>query len=457
MRAHLVGIGGSGMRALTDVLLGWNWRISGSDRNLDSAEELAAVGVHLSSGHAAENLPRQTDLVIYTDAVEADNPELRRAAKLGIPAISYFEMAGRLTHRKEALAVAGTHGKSTTTAMAAHIFIRAGRDPTVLCGASPLGRSSGGRAGSGDLVLVEACEYRANFLKLHPRQVVLLGIEPDHFDYYRTDGQLVNAFRQFAQSVPPDGRVLVRADCPVSRRVANDLPCRVETFGIGGGDWAVRAMKSQQGRYAFEIRHRRFRPCEIKLRVPGRHNMLNALAAAALACENGVAPEIVKYALSEFRGLHRRLEYRGMSHGTVLLDDYAHHPTEVSAALCTVRRMYPGRRLWCVFQPHQVSRTERLLDELAESLQNAEEVFVAEIFRARDGAPKEGEVTAADLAAAVRRRGASVSGIHVMQEIINVLKDRLMPDDVLLTMGAGNVGAICGRLVRSIHGGLKAA
>ena len=442
-RAHLVGIAGSGMRALADVLLGRGWRIGGSDLTLDPVEQLVAAGVQLRGGHAAEHLPEQTDLVVYSDAVAADNPELQRAAELGIPALSYFEMIGRLTADSHTLAVAGTHGKSTTTAMAAAVLTDAGCDPTVFCGATPLGKFSGGRAGNDRVTVVEACEYRENFLHLRPRQAAILGIEPDHFDYFHSRGQLEAAFAQFAHLVPSDGLVLARHDCPVTRRVAADLPCRVATLGtLAAADWSVGCLVARRGRYTFEIRRRRQPVCEVNLQMPGRHNVLNALAAAAMAWEYGVQPGCIGDALSRFRGLHRRLQLRGNQGGAAVIDDYAHHPTEVTATLKTVRRMYAGRRVWCVFQPHQVSRTERLLDELAESLQNADRVLVAEIFRAREGAPKSGEVAAVDLARAVRRLGTNVPEVHSIGEIVRLLQEQLAPGDVLVTLGAGDIGRV---------------
>ena len=449
-RAHLVGIAGTGMRALADVLLGRGWRIGGSDLRLDPVEQLLAAGVQLRSGHAAEHLPERTDLVVYSDAVAADNPELHRAAELGIPALSYFEMIGCLTANSHTLAVAGTHGKSTTTAMAAAVLTDAGCDPTVFCGATPLGKCSGplgkcsgGRAGNGRVMVVEACEYRENFLHLRPRQAAILGIEPDHFDYFHSPGQLEAAFAQFAHLVPADGLVLARHDCAVTRRVAAELPCRVATFGtLAAADWSVGRLVARRGRYTFEVRRRRQPVCEVNLQMPGRHNVLNALAAAAMAWEYGVQGGCIGDALSRFRGLHRRLHLRGNHGGVAVIDDYAHHPTEVTATLETVRRMYAERRVWCVFQPHQVSRTERLLDELAESLQNADRVLVADIFRAREGAPKSGEVGAADLAGAVRRLGTNVPEVHSIGEIVRLLQEQLAPGDVLVTLGAGDIGRV---------------
>ena len=450
-RAHLVGVAGSGMRALADVLLGRGWQLSGSDMAIGSVGHLAGAGIRLHEGHSAAYLPPNSELLIYSDAVPPANPELRRASQLGIPACSYFEMLGRLTSAGHALAVAGTHGKSTTTAMAAEILVRSGRDPTVFCGAAASGQSSGGRSGGGELALIEACEYRANFLHLRPRQAVILGIEPDHFDCFRTPEELEAAFVRFARLLPEDGLLLARHDCPTSRRVAARTACRVETFGIGGrADWSARGLLSRRGRYEFDVfRHGRLF-CQVNLQFPGRHNVLNALAAAALAAASGVSPEQISRALCGFRGLHRRLELLGTWRGVQLVDDYAHHPTEVAATLATLRQMFPGRRLWCVFQPHQVSRTERLLDELAESLQNADRVMVAEIFRAREGPPRDGEVTAADLSRRAREVSATtapgspptrveIPGIYAIEEISRLLETRLAPGDVLVSMGAGDI------------------
>jgi UDP-N-acetylmuramate--alanine ligase len=457
-RAHLVGVAGAGMRALAEVLLGWGWQLSGSDLAIAPVRGLAREGVRLHEGHSAAHLPPQADLLIYSAAVPPSNPELRRAAQLAIPAYSYFEMLGRLVSGRHTLAVAGTHGKSTVTAMAAEIFVRAGRDPTVFCGAAALGRSSGGRAGKGELMLIEACEYQANFLHLRPRHAVILGIEPDHFDCYPSPAELEEAFARFAGLVPADGLLLARHNCPTSRRIAAELACRVETFGIDGrADWSARKLSGRRARYSFEICSHRRPLCRVSLPFPGRHNVVNALAAAALAWENGVSAERIAWALGRFRGLQRRLELLGTWRGVVLVDDYAHHPTEVVATLGTLRRMFPGRRLWCVFQPHQVSRTARLLDELAESLQNADRVLVAEIFRAREGPPRHGEVTAADLAQRIREvsavppasRGVAVEvpEVHAAEDITRLLETRLAPGDVLVTMGAGDIRRICDGLI----------
>jgi UDP-N-acetylmuramate--alanine ligase len=441
-RAHLVGLAGSGMRSLAQVLLDLGCAVTGSD--LAPAEALARMGLGVCPTHDAQNVPSDADLVVYSDAVAADNPELRRAAELGIPTCSYFQMLGRLMAQRHGIAIAGTHGKSTTTAMLAQILILDGQDPTVVFGAAGLGQTSGGRAGRGPLMVAEACEYRANFLHLQPQQAAILGIEPDHFDYYATFGQLQEAFARFAARVPHDGLLLVRHDDPVGLEIAQRVACRVQTFGTTPeADWSARIVGCERGCYQYELGHGGHALGRITLQVPGRHQVLNSLAAAALAWENGVGMEAIAASLAGFRGLHRRLEPLGTYRGVLLVDDYAHHPTEVAATLEAVRGMCPGRRLWCVFQPHQVSRTAHLLDELAASLENADSVVVAEIFRAREPAPTPGEVTAADLAARLRARGRWAADVHTNEAIVQLLASRLEPGDVLITMGAGDIRKIC--------------
>jgi UDP-N-acetylmuramate--alanine ligase len=469
------------MRALADVLLGLGWSLSGSDLDVGSVRFLAGAGVRLFAGHAAEHVSAETDLVVYSDAVPAENPERRRAAELGIPAISYFQMLGRLGVGRRTVGVAGTHGKSTTAAMLAHVLVQAGRDPMAVFGATPLGATSGGRAGRGEMLVVEACEYRANFLHLRPQQAAILGVELDHFDCYDSLALLEDAFRRFAEGVPNDGLLVARHGCESTRRVTAGLGCRIETFGLSAdADWSacVRsagvppAFENADGTSAlrwgesrFEIRRRGRGVCEVRLRLPGEHNVLNALAAAALAYSGGVSPEQIAAGLSSFPGLHRRLEllgtWRGVAgvkgdspvfvntktgtvpsvtfRGVTLIDDYAHHPTEVTAALATIRRMFPEARVWCVFQPHQASRTAHLLDELAASLGNADKVLVAEIYRSREGDPQPGEVTAADLAQRAGELGVDVLPGHSDEEIVKTVEALLAPGDVLVTLGAGDV------------------
>ncbi|MBN2022956.1 MAG: UDP-N-acetylmuramate--L-alanine ligase [Pirellulales bacterium] len=435
------------MRSLARVLLERGCVLSGSDLAPEGAAAFASEGVPLYRGHVAGHVRPDVQLVVFSDAVGHDNPELAEARRREIPAKSYFDVAGQLTAEGRALAVAGTHGKSTTTAMAAHVLVDAGLDPTVLCGAAPRGRSDGGRAGSGRLVVVEACEYRENFLKLHPAHAVLLGVEPDHFDCFDTSDALNEAFGRFVARLPAEGLLLAAGHCPVTQYLAAGAACPVETFGLLGADepadWTARIVDHRLGRYRFVLARWGEELCEVALRMPGVHNVRNATAAAALAWHSGVAPARIARSLGAFAGLHRRQEIVGVRSGVVYVDDYAHHPTEVCATLRAVRQMYPARRLVCVFQPHQASRTGRLLDELARSLQNVDKLWVADVFRAREGAPQAGEATAADLVRRVRQRGGRAGDVHAIEAIGRELENCLAAGDVLVTLGAGDIRRIC--------------
>jgi UDP-N-acetylmuramate--alanine ligase len=471
--AHLIGIGGNGMHALAEVLRGWGWSVSGSDAILPSPLGRGAGGEGLFHGHAAEYLPLTTDIVIHSDAIPPDNPELCRAAELGIPILSYFQALGKITSVNDvtrfqeprppmiSLAFAGTHGKSSTTAMAAYIFTQSGRAPTVFCGATPIGEKTGGRAGRKDFIVVEACEYRKNFLHLRPTHAAILGIEPDHFDCFENLAEIELAFRQLAESLPPQGRLLYREDCPSTQKVVENLGYRKQSFGFSpAADWSAQNLHSDLGCYHFSIFNRGEFVLEVQLPIPGRYNILNALAAAAMCWENECTAEQIRHGLATFPGLHRRFEIGKTDIQSIMKSrqaknlscvmDYAHHPTEVTAALQTAREVFPNRRIWCIFQPHQASRTTRLLDELAFSLQNADKLLVADIFRAREGVPKLGEATAADLArraaeiAKTRKEGVEVLPTCRTNDIIDILATQLQSDDVIITLGAGDIHSVLG-------------
>ncbi|HUY32213.1 MAG TPA: UDP-N-acetylmuramate--L-alanine ligase [Pirellulales bacterium] len=456
-RAHLIGIAGCGMRALAELLLTRGWRLTGSDLDPSGAAWLAEAGVRLDAGHAAEHVPPDADLVIYSDAVPEDNCERRRATELGLSQRSYPSMLGDLMERGFGLAVAGTHGKSTTTAMAAEILDVAGFSPSVVAGGTPLGRNSGGRRGRGQFVLVEACEYRSNFLRLTPRTAVILGIEPDHFDCFPSRGSLEAAFAAFVRRVPADGLLLAQASCAATRRVLAGATCRIATFGLEtDADWRAKILRGVRGRYDFKITRRGRSLGEVALAVAGRHQVVNALAAAALAGESGASGRDIVRGLSQFAGLRRRfervgIEAVGIEADIVLLDDYAHHPSEIAATLATVREAYPGRRVWCVFQPHQASRTRFLLEELAASLRDADRVAVTEVFPAREAASESDLRLAAELASRVRARGGMVLTAHDTNGILEHVSAALNPGDLLITLGAGDIRKVCDAFARRLR------
>jgi UDP-N-acetylmuramate--alanine ligase len=448
-RAHLVGIAGAGMRSLAEILVAAGWQISGSDL---AGDPFFGTPFDVRHGHDAAAIDPALDVVIYSSAVPPANCELRRARQLGIPTHSYPQMLGRLMQSRRGVAVAGTHGKSTATAMAGQILAAAGLDPTVLVGAAPIGSRSGGRYGQGSLLVAEACEYRAGFCHLRPEMAAILNVEPDHFDCYPTAADLEDAFARFARALPADGLLMAAADCPAVGRVCGGLDCDVETFGLGpDATWQATQLEGRRGYYGFRICCRQRPVCDVKLPVPGRHNVLNALAAAALASHCGAGGEAIRAGLEQFVGLRRRLQLLGEVREVALVDDYAHHPTEVAAALATLAEMYPDRRVWCVFQPHQHSRLARLLDEFAASLQNADKLVLADVFCAREAPPAEHAITARDLAGRIAELGGDVVQLASERQIRDHLRESLRPGDVLVTMGAGDIGTVAHELGKGLR------
>jgi UDP-N-acetylmuramate--alanine ligase len=461
----MIGVAGAGMQALAAVLARQGWRLTGSDRTPDSATSLARLGVKLSAGHDARNIDPDLRLVIHSDAVGPENVERRHAARLGLAEMSYPQAVAALMTQKRGLAVAGTHGKSTTTAMIGQTLTGAGFDPTVICGATPIAPeraaheisvSRGAGPSGGEWFIAEACEYRANFLRFTPEIAVVLGIEPDHFDYYRSFDELKSAFAQFIEGAfVRGGLVIANADCPTTRRqinVARQSPswrnAQCETFGFSSDAvWRPARVRHIRGRYRFEIRRASKSICEVSLRAPGRHLVTDALAAAAACHAAGATPEQIGHGLSQFAGLQRRLEHLDAAGPAIRLDDYAHHPTEIRATLSAVRMMYPGKRISCIFQPHQVSRTLALLDEFAASLQNADSVAVSEVFAARetvDDARRED--VARQLAHRVGSLGVATHASCRLEEIFAHMVTAARPGDVIVTLGAGDIRKRCDEL-----------
>ena len=291
--------------------------------------------------------------------------------------------------------------------------------------------------------MIEACEYRDNFLHLTPDVATLLNIEPDHFDYFRTSEQLNASFTKFVNRVPEDGLVIANYDNPSAHALAIRSGRKTISFGLSGeADWQATKLEHSRGRYRFDLVRHGHRLTTVTLAVSGRHNVLNGLAAATLARHCGASAQQIAQGLAGFRGLKRRLEIRGRFGTVPWIDDYAHHPTEINAALAAVRQMFPRRQIYCVFQPHQASRLTILLDEFAASLHNADKLAVTKVFRAREGAPRAGEATAVDLAATVRTLGTPVLDEHSPTAIARDLLTELKPDDVLVTLGAGDLGKI---------------
>ncbi|MCG3178186.1 MAG: UDP-N-acetylmuramate--L-alanine ligase [Phycisphaerae bacterium] len=441
---HLIGIGGCGMSGLASVLLAGGAHVSGSDRAPSATTvRLAEAGAAVSIGQKPENLPVKLDLVVASAAVPPQNPELAEARSRGVEVIKYSQLLGRLMADSIGLAIAGTHGKSTTSAMVAYVLMRAGADPTYVIGATvpQLGGSS--RAGGGPCFVAEACEYDASFLNLHPTVAAILNIEEDHLDYYKDLNAIVASFAAFASLAPRNGLLIVNGEDPNTARAVEGVAARVETFGLGENcRWRAVNVELDGGTHAFDVRcgDRVLGRC--RLRLAGRHNVYNALAAAAMTIHCGVpATQALAY-LGEFTGADRRMTLRGRVNGVTVVDDYAHHPTEIQATLRAVRQYHQPARLWCVFQPHQHSRTRFLMRDFARSFAQADTVLLPPIYFVRDSEAERKNVSAADLASQIRLVGGDAESFEDFDTITAHLRSHVRAGDLILTMGAGDVWKI---------------
>ena len=448
-RVHLIGVAGSGMRALARQLLDLGAIVSGSD-SVPSAtlEKLSARGAAVHVGQQAENLPEELDLVVYSAAIREANPELLAARKRGCEVLKYSQMLGRLMSQRCGIAVAGTHGKSTTTAMVAYALSTAGRDPSFIVGATvpQLGGPSG--VGAGPHFVAEACEYDRSFLNLSPSLAAILNIEEDHPDCYPDLDSIIEAFRAFAAKVPPHGVLVANGEQRETAEATAEAACEVQTFGLRPDcRWSAGRLSCEAGRYSFDVLFRGRRFCRVCLQVAGLHQVYNALAAAGLLHHGGLGPEEISRALGGFLGVHRRMTVRAECSGIVVMDDYAHHPTEVQTTLRAIADRYGPERLWCVFQPHQHSRTRFLLKDFARSFGVADKVILPDIYFVRDSEREKEHICSADLVAQIRLHGGDAIYLKDFAAIVEHLKASLRPGDLVVTMGAGNIWEVADEIV----------
>ena len=443
--AHLVGICGAGMKALAELLSSQGWRVTGSDAVLArrTSEVLLRRGLRVHQGHAVGHLPPDAQLLVYSPAVEESNPERQQALQLGIPQYSYSQMLGQLMASKIGISIAGTHGKSTTTAMTGCILTEAQLAPSVVFGAELREFRVSGWSGTGPHFVAESCEYQRSFLNLSPRLAAILSLEPDHFDCFSNFTETIDAFEQFARRLPEGGYLLIPEQSAAAKQASEQTVAEIETFSLQStADWWASDIRRQGlgTRFRAFLRGEFF--SEIWLQVPGTHNVLNALAAMALCHRAGLSAAAIRDGLAEFPGLKRRFEPLGSWRGVSLFDDYAHHPTEVRATLETAREMFPDRRIWCVFQPHQVSRTAALFDEFSRSFGAVNELLLTPIFAARETVDQEPAELSRQLTDAVRVQGVSARFSPSLDHTLATLDHDLRPGDVLFTMGAGDIGQI---------------
>ena len=437
---HFVGIGGIGMSGLAEIASAEGMRVSGCDLKASSVtRRLVANGIPIETGHDPAHAAG-ADLVVISSAVKRDNPEVRRAVELGIPVMRRAEFLGELTARMKTVAVAGTHGKTSTSAMTAFVLSEAKLDPTIVVGGMLHDLKSNARLGRGEVLVVEADEYDRSFLAFHPAIAVVTNIEEDHLDIYENLDDIRQAFAEFASRVPEAGIVIGCADEPeVSSLLAG---CGRRTISYGTGERAeLRAvdLTFDENGSTFAIERAGERLGVVTLRLPGVHYVRNSLAAVAVALELGVPIETITAALATFRGVERRFQILGTFRGAVVVDDYAHHPTEIRATVAAAKGSFPSRRVVALFQPHLYSRTRDFATEFGAALATADEAWVAPIYPARE-APIEG-VSAMTIVDAARAAGSSnVAAIEgTLGEIAEAFRARLGEGDLFLTMGAGDV------------------
>jgi len=467
-RIHFVGIGGSGMSGLAQMIIHFGGKVSGTDRTATAVtRRLSELGAAISYDEVAASIPQGTETIVYSAAVKQEHPELVEARSRGCQIIKYAQMLGEVMKLRHGIAIAGTHGKSTTTAMTAHVLLAAGKDPSFVVGATCPQLGGSARCGNGDFFVVEACEYDRSFHNLRPRIGVVLNIEEDHLDYYKDIHEINESFATFINHIDPNGVALIEAGNENCTTAARNAECMVETYGIDvAADWQATGIRRFQGKAHFHVTYKGKKMGRLTLSIAGRHNVGNATVAAAIATHCGLQWEQIQSGIESFRGADRRSQMMGQlplpgkadQSVVTFIDDYGHHPTEIRATLQALREHYRPQRLICVFQPHQHSRTRFLLDDFAKSFSHADLTIVPDIFFVRDSEADRKAVNSAMLVERIQNSANSEGGgkearyIPTFKEISDYLMLNMQPGDLVVSMGAGPVWEVTDELVRRIRG-----
>lgn len=449
---HFIGIGGSSMSGLAEILLSQGYKVSGSDiKSSKATQKLENKGAHIFIGHKSENI-NNPDLVIYTVAVKEDNDEIVRARQLNIPIIDRAELLGLLMKKHAfGIAIAGTHGKTTTTSMITSIMLEANTDPTVHIGGE-LDRIGGNtRIGKSEFFITEACEYYSSFLKFHPFMSVVLNIELDHVDYFKDLDHIKTTFEKFVSLVPPNGYIVACADDENTLAVVKGKNCNIITYGLKNPNamWNAKNIRyTDMGFGYFDVYKDGDMLGTVSLSVPGKHNVSNSLAAIASCYTCGCSIEDIISGLLAFGGSHKRFELKGLVDNIKVIDDYAHHPSEVQATLSAAKNT-AHNKLWCVFQPHTYTRTKAFLDKFSDSFSAADNIIITDIYAAREKDP--GDIHSSILAEKIRQNGVNAIYISDFQDIAYYLDKNAQAGDLILTMGAGDVVRV-GEIFINIRG-----
>lgn len=444
---YFIGIGGVSMSGLALVFKNKGFSVSGSDRSRsDACTHLEENGVQVFYGHRASNITTDIQCVIYTSAIKKDNPEYMEAVKLGIPLLTRGEIMGQLMkHYACPIGISGTHGKTTTTSMLSEILLEANLDPTLFIGGSLKSIQGNVRIGRSDYLVTEACEYTNSFLSFFPKCGVILNVEEDHLDFFQDLDDIRHSFREFAHLLPEDGCLVINGEIEQLDYFTKDLPCKVLTFGLEGScDYVPTNLHFENNKTSFTLQREGQPIRAFTLQVPGKHNICNALAAIALADFLEIPDEVTAKALKEFTGADRRFERKGSLCGVEVIDDYAHHPSEICATLTAAKAIAKGR-IWCVFQPHTYTRTKAFLEDFAQALSLADQVVLADIYAARETDTL--GISSATLQDAILALNHPCEYFKSFDEIENFLLENCIKDDMLITMGAGDVYKIGNHLL----------
>ena len=447
VHVYFVGIGGISMSGLAEVLHKEGFKVSGSDRQESSlTKALEEKGITVFYGQRKENITPDIDCAVFTSAIHPDNPEYVAIKELGIPSLSRAELLGQMMKNYQTpIAISGTHGKTTTTSMVSEILLGAELDPTLSIGG--ILKSIGGniRVGDSGYFVTEACEYTNSFLSFFPKIGLILNIEEDHLDFFKDLADIRNSFKQFAALLPADGHLIINGDIPDYNEITAGLSCKVLTFGHGPeNDYYPTDITYNEMGYPSFTMHTPTGTQTVHLSVPGEHNVINALSALALADVLGIASDVAASSLTNFTGTDRRFEYKGTLGGITIVDDYAHHPTEITATL-TAARAYPHKTIWCVFQPHTYSRTKAFMKDFAKALSLADKVVLADIYASRETDTL--GISSKTLQDELLKLGCNCYYFPTFDEIENFLLTNCINGDLLITMGAGDVVKIGEKLL----------
>ncbi len=482
---YFIGIGGAGMSAIAKILIDEGCFVSGSDLEYSPiTHNLEKLGAKINTNQDGKSIDPYTNLVVISAAISENNPDLMKAKMLGLKVIKYSEFLGSLMRNKRGIAVSGTHGKTTTGAMISTVLKKTGYEPTFVIGGNVEEVGGGSCVGKGSFFIAEACEYDRTFLNLSPQIGVITSIDEDHLDCYKDLNGVTNAFSEFVSLIPEDGLLVVNSNDENIKEAIKSARCRIEKYSVimasskSLPDYVIQAGKASMSKPAllntvprplddglhsrayyygsdttwlavvhyydkemsrFSVFNEEKYFGEFSLKMPGLHNVSNALAAISVCSCVGLNEKVIKKALVSFKGVRRRFQTISSKDGITIIDDYAHHPTEIRTTLETAKLVYPSKRLWCIFQPHQYNRTRHLLEEFAKALALADKVIITDIYAARDSDIDRASVRSLNLVHKLLKMGSNVKYIESFSEIVSYLHSDVKKDDVILTMGAGDI------------------